>query len=103
MSVQQVTTLEELQEVIDTNDTVVVDFSAPGWCVPCRRLAPHFAGAAEKLPDLTFVEVDIDKSPDIRVAYDIMSVPHLVRFDRGQLVGTVNGRTVVQLTSELSA
>lgn len=103
MTVVKVETLDDLHHIIDTHDGVVVSFSAPAWCVPCRRLQPHFEAAAERIIDLTFVEVDIDKAPDIRVAYNIMSVPFLVRFDRGQLVGEVKGRTFIQLQNELSS
>lgn len=91
----------ELHEAIANNDVVVVNFSAPAWCVPCRRLAPHFAATAAKFPDVTFVEVDIDKSEALRSQYDVMSVPFLVAFKGGNLVGEVKGRTALQLSNEV--
>jgi thiol-disulfide isomerase/thioredoxin len=91
----------ELHELVANNDVVVVDFSAPGWCIPCRRLVPHFNTAADKLTEVTFVEVDIDKSEDIKKAYDIMSVPYLVAFKGGKVVGEVKSRTAVSLVEEI--
>lgn len=97
----QIETDDELHEAIANNDVVVVDFSAPAWCVPCRRLAPHFKATAEKFPDVKFVEVDIDKAEAIRNQYDVMSVPFLVAFKGGNLVGEVKGRTALQLSNEV--
>ena len=102
-SVETVVTDTELHEVVANNSVVVVDFSAPGWCIPCRRLAPHFASAAQKLSGVKFVEVDIDKSEDIKTAYDIMSVPYLVAFKGGKVVGEVKSRTAVSLVEEIQA
>jgi len=102
-SVETVVTDAELHEVVANNSVVVVDFSAPGWCVPCRRLAPHFESAAQRLAGVKFVEVDIDKSESIRKAYDIMSVPYLVAFKEGDVVGEVKGRTALALVAEIQA
>lgn len=101
--IKTVVTDTELHEAIAANDKVVVVFSAKDWCVPCRRLAPHIDIAAEKLPEVIFIEVDIDKSEDIRKAYDVMSVPFVVGFKGGNLVGEIKSRTAVQLVSEVSS
>jgi thioredoxin 1 len=96
-----VTTENELHELLDSHAKVVVDFSAPGWCVPCQRLAPHFSAASDKMSDVVFVEVDIDKAEDIRNAYGIQSVPYVVAFKDGNVVSEVKGRTAVALIEEI--
>lgn len=95
------TTLDELHNIIEKDRRVVVAFSQPATCVPCRRLAPHFKAASERIPGTTFVEVDIDKSPEIRDEYDIMSVPFVVMFVGGKLSGELKGRTLIQLQNEI--
>lgn len=96
-----VKTQDELHNVLDSHYKVVVDFSAPGWCIPCQRLAPHFLAASEKMSDVVFVEVDIDQSPDIQQAYSIQSVPYVVVFKDGNVVSEVKGRTAVALIEEI--
>jgi thiol-disulfide isomerase/thioredoxin len=80
----------------------VVDFSAPGWCVPCRRLAPHFRKAAET-SSAVFVEIDIDNADEaIRQKYDIQSVPTVILFEDGEQVKLITGRTVMQILQEIA-
>lgn len=98
--VTHVSSAEELQSILDGHGDVVVDFSAPSWCQPCIRLAPHFEAAAEKAEHIQFVMVDVDELPDVSNAYGIMSVPTVLRF-RGNEREVVKGRTVVQLMNEL--
>jgi thioredoxin 1 len=96
-----VTTQDELYNVLDSHAKVVVDFSAPVWCVPCQRLAPHFRAASDKMSDVVFVEVDIDDAEDIRKTYGIQSVPYVVAFKDGNVVSEVKGRTALTLIEEI--
>lgn len=103
MTTLKVNDFEELQTVITSNPNVVVDFSAPSWCVPCQRLAPHYRAAALNLRESwVFAEVDIDQAPEIQAHYGIMSVPTVLKFVNGQQVGPVQGRTALALVKELS-
>ena len=99
---QLIDDLDNLNKTIATHERVVVVFSARDWCVPCRRLHPHALAAAERLPGIYFVEVDIDKSEDIRQEYDVMSVPTVIAFQDGTVNKIVVGRTAPQLIAELS-
>lgn len=92
--------LNELNSILDNNSRVVVDFQAPSWCVPCRKLAPHFKAAAEKSPAV-FVEVDIDVALDIRDKYDVMSVPQVYLFENGQKTREIVSRTTLPLIKEI--
>lgn len=70
---------------------VVVDFWAE-WCGPCHALAPILDElAVEHRDELRFYKVDADAYPDLALRYQVMSMPTLLVFDRGQLVQRLIG------------
>lgn len=75
----------------NSNIPVLVDFYAD-WCGPCRALAPTLEAVAEANQGaLSVVKVDIDESPDLAGRYEIQSIPTLVVFQGGELVGRIAG------------
>jgi thioredoxin 1 len=96
----RVTTLEELDNILDLNDRVVVKFGAE-WCIPCRRLEPHLTLAANK-STATFVTVDVDEADDaLRQAYPIQSVPYVAYLEKGIKVREITGRTGLLILKEI--
>lgn len=95
----------EFQDLLDTEPVVVVDFSAPAWCIPCQRFAPHFDAASEK-SDATFVAVDVDKADWAMVDFGVRGVPTVKLFKNGQfvtdLVKNPQDKTVIKLLNEIS-
>jgi thioredoxin 1 len=89
---------------LEENETVVVDFAAPAWCVPCQRLAPHYEAVAEKMDGVKFLSVDIDTAdPDLVESYQIKGVPTVLAFKDGELAGAVEARTAPKLVTEISS
>lgn len=86
-----------LEDILDSNDKVLILFTAPDWCVPCQRLAPHFEAAATAATDTVFVYVDIDKAHDIKNIYDVMSVPTMEFYVNGVLKSDVAARTSISI------
>lgn len=99
--VLEVNDRSEFQDLLDTEQELVVDFSAPAWCRPCQQLAPHFDSASEK-SEATFVMVDVDKADWAMVDYGVRGVPSVKLFRKGEFVTDLKGRTVIQLLSEIS-
>ncbi|QIN94129.1 thioredoxin domain [Streptomyces phage Wakanda] len=103
-AVVEVTTLDALHEILNKYSRVVVDFHAPAWCVPCRRLAPHIDVAAKKNENVRFVKVDVDRADQsIRDTFPIMSVPTVLYFEDGNQTKEIVGRTAIQILQELDS
>lgn len=70
-------TSANFDEVVTTNDIVLVDFWAE-WCGPCRMFGPIFEQAAEENPDLVFGKVDTEAAQDLAAGFGIQSIPTLM-------------------------
>ena len=75
----EITNQKQYKDTLDNNTgRMVVLFTAPAWCPPCRAFEPQF----NKLPqmtDATLVRVDIDHNP--WTAGDIRAVPTIRLYD----------------------
>ena len=76
--------VENFQQTINDNATVIVDFWAP-WCAPCRGFAPTFEAASEKQPGIVFAKVNTEEQQEIAGAFSIRSIPTLMIF-RDQII-----------------
>lgn len=77
-------TAENLQQTINDNANVIIDFWAP-WCAPCRGFAPTFEAASEKRDDVIFAKVNTEEQQEIAAAFNIRSIPTLMVF-RDQII-----------------
>ena len=72
------------QTVLQAERPVLVDFWAP-WCRPCLMLAPVLDELAEEYDGrITFVRMDVDQNPKTASKYQIMSIPTLLLFKKGE-------------------
>ena len=102
-----VTSSDFEQEVLQSEQPVLVDFWAP-WCPPCRALAPTVdAVALEYAGKAKIVKLDIDEEPEIADRYGIRSIPTLLVFKGGEKVGELVGAypkaTITSLLDEAIA
>ena len=72
-------TKENFEEVITSNDTVVVDYWAD-WCGPCKSFGPIFEKVSEDFPDAVFAKVDTQNEQEIASWFNIRSIPTLMIF-----------------------
>jgi len=90
-AIKDITADEFQAEVLDAAVPVVVDFWAP-WCGPCRMVGPELEKLSAKVGGKAkFVKVNVDENPSIAQRYSVMSIPTIIKFDRGTLVSQVVG------------
>ena len=81
MAVTQLTQ-SNLDDTINNNDIVVIDFWAP-WCGPCQTFKPIFEQAAEKHEDAVFASCNTEEESELAAMFQIQSIPTLVVFRDG--------------------
>lgn len=75
---------QNLEETINGNDIVIVDFWAP-WCGPCKSFGPIYEEVSEKHPDIVFGKINTEDEQGIAAHFQIRSIPTLMVF-REQIV-----------------
>ncbi len=78
-------------QAIQKYPMLVVDCWAE-WCSPCRIIAPVIEALARQYQgQIVFGKLDVDHNQEAAMRYQIMSIPTLLIFKEGQLVGTKIG------------
>jgi thioredoxin 1 len=96
----QVTSANFQDEVLQSDQPVMVDLWAP-WCAPCRQLAPVVAELGQEYQGRVKIgNLNIDEHPAISQRYEVDTIPTLLFFHNGKLLGRMWG---VQSKSTIAA
>lgn len=78
-------TEDNLQSIIESNDTVIVQYSA-GWCGNCRLMKPKFKKFSRDHENVAFYLVDAENNPESRKLADVNNLPTFAAFKGGKFV-----------------
>ncbi|MGH3052546.1 MAG: thioredoxin [Gaiellaceae bacterium] len=79
------------EEVVAAEQPVVVDFWAP-WCGPCRVVDPIIEDlAGQHAGRVKFMKLNVDDNPATASRYNVLSIPTVTLFERGEPQETVIG------------
>jgi thioredoxin len=94
---------DTLQNIVDSNEKVVVQYSA-SWCGNCRIMKPKFKKLASENEDITFVLVDAENSPESRKLANVSNLPTFATFVNGVLKNetqTNKAEVLTELVNEI--
>ena len=78
-------------EVLKSKEPVLVDFWA-AWCAPCRAITPVVEQLAkEHAGKVKIGKLNIDESPQVPTQYEVRSIPTLLMFKDGKVIGQLVG------------
>lgn len=91
-------------EVLDSDIPVIIDFWAE-WCMPCKMVAPVLEEIAEAYDGKVKVgKVNVDEEAELAAEHNIVSIPTLLVFNKGEMVkqhvGAAPKPTIENLFSE---
>ncbi len=83
------------KEVLQSSVPVLVEFGAE-WCGPCRQMEPLLEQiAADWDGKVRLAKLDVDESVNTVLKFQVMSVPTLILFVKGEPCQRVSGKQPV--------
>ena len=80
-----------LEEVLQTNKLVVIDFWA-SWCGPCKMIGPIIEEVSEEYKDKVIVgKVDVDNNDEAAAKYGVRNIPTILFIKNDEVVDIVVG------------
>lgn len=102
---EQITTLEQFNELTSTEQTVIIKFFA-GWCPDCTRMDMFIDPIIEEYNQYKWYSINRDDFPELAEKYQVMGIPSLLIFKNGEKLAhlhSANAKSPAQVTEFLDA
>lgn len=77
-------TLDTINQILNTNDAVMLYFSAP-TCNVCHALKPKLVEAiVDQFPTFVIESIDISQTPEIASHFSVFTIPTVLVFFQGR-------------------
>ena len=100
MAVVKLTTDNFDQEVLQADQTVLVDFYAD-WCGPCKMMGPVVEELAGEESNVKVCKINIDEEMAVAQKDGVMSIPTFISFKNGEVAGKQVGAVPKSKLQEL--
>jgi thioredoxin 1 len=81
----------KFNEIIETNDLVLVDFYAD-WCGPCKMMSPILQEVKATLQEaVKIIKINVDQHQDLASHFMVRGVPTLMLFKEGKMLWRQSG------------
>jgi Grx4 family monothiol glutaredoxin len=104
MVVLQIRDNDQFEKTIGTNTLVVIHFMAP-WAAQCQSINNVLKDLSElnELKEVAFAELEAEHFPEVCLTYNVISVPTVLYFRRGEFLDRVDGVKVAELTNKVKS
>jgi len=94
-------TMEQFNEMIKGQETVLVDFGAP-WCPPCKKMEPVINQIEKESPQTKVVRIDGGVHINLMAALQVEALPTFIVYKKGSETWRKQGIVALQeLNSQL--
>ena len=94
------TTVEDFDQVVSQNKTVLIEFWA-SWCGSCKAFGALLEGLESNFPSVVFAKVNIEQAIELAERYGITGLPALFCFHNGEMYAQQNGAIPAQQVRSL--
>jgi thioredoxin 1 len=78
-------TLEDYKKLFDGRPAVVK--CSAEWCFPCKALAKTLEKVEPNYPNVNFIHVDVEESPELAQEFQIQNIPVMIFMnENGEIV-----------------
>lgn len=80
---KKIDSTQQFNEVIENGKPAIIKFEAD-WCPDCKRMDMFIDEIVSENNDKDWYEMDRDQFPDLAQKYEVMGIPSLLVFEKGE-------------------